>query len=399
MAVIVSGTTLWENAANLHSTLLRLTSGEVRKSESEHREQVDHLRRQIAALENKNNEILKYFEVIAIVEKEKKEQIRSYKQQINETKKEIERLRSFEIEVFDTSRSQIDRSAADAFEMDYFDRLREENEKLEWKNRRLVSDNYNIRRKLENAEDQSLFFDEYRSEDLNIVLRTKAFSTPELNDAYDQASDVGKSAIISELERRALRVTGVIAELQEKMQYDSDYNVRVVVSRGHNGELSAEFSEDTRGFIAETIEPIVLTETDIQTTMLVGVGLSGANLVIAPKQMIWEVIPDGTENTFSWTVTPKREGTLQMFIDVRNKISIGDKTVELQVRQFPKVITVSVDVWTRLGRIIAGTESAISTAQKFGIVLAALFGFGGIGTFYAGIRAWRKHLGTRTHSS
>lgn len=138
-----------------------------------------------------------------------------------------------------------------------------------------------------------------------------------------------------------------------------------------------------------TLEPTPLDEKT-QTTSHVGVRLSGAGFKIDPAGTVWQTIPDGGSYTFEWLVTPTNEKASQLMVSVLNKVVLGDAEIVIEAQNFPQAITVTVDVWTRIGRFFTGVDAAIGTAKNIGIGVAALFGFGGIGALYAAIRTFRK---------
>ncbi|MEP3430187.1 MAG: hypothetical protein ABJN98_15995 [Roseibium sp.] len=215
-------------------------------------------------------------------------------------------------------------------------------------------------------------------------------SRTDLIKAYPAADSVDQALILKELLSRAQRATTVTGELFPDMVYDTEHNASLTVSRATFGQATAEVSANTRTLMQDTIEPIVLEATNTQTTSRIGAELVGAGFEIEPPGITWRTIPDGLEDTFTWKVVPKREGDLQLLVVLRNEITIGEETLSLAVNQFPKSITVSVGFWTKVGRVFTGVDTAVGTAKNIDIAVAALFGFGSLGAFYAGLNAWRK---------
>lgn len=212
----------------------------------------------------------------------------------------------------------------------------------------------------------------------------------ELLKAYPGADSVQRAAITKELLSRAQRTTKVVGEFFPDMTFGEEHNAFLTISRGTRGQEVVEISPSAQGLMSKTVEPMVLEATNTQTTSVIGAELVGAGFEVAPKSIVWRTIPDGMEDTFTWVVTPEREGDLQLLVVLRQKIEIGEETLNLPVNQFPKLITVSVGFWTKFGRIFSGVDTAVGTAKNIGVTVAALFGFGGLGAFYAGISAWRK---------
>ena len=219
----------------------------------------------------------------------------------------------------------------------------------------------------------------------DLVALYKAGQTFKANDGVLQSND-----ILNEIIRRQQSATTVVGELFPDMTYDTEHNALLTVARGTRAQAKVELSEMSRSMMADTMEPVVIEKTETKSSRRVGAELMGAGFEIEPKGIVWRTIPDGREDTFTWKVTPKREGDLQLFVILRNEIIVGDETVDLPVGHFPKSITVSVGFWTKFGRFFAGVDTAVGTAKNIGVAVAALFGFGGIGAFYAGISAWRK---------
>ncbi|CTQ53563.1 hypothetical protein LP7551_02087 [Roseibium album] len=197
--------------------------------------------------------------------------------------------------------------------------------------------------------------------------------------------------VLEEFKRRQQRSTTVVGEIFPDMVYETEHNAFLTVARGRAGQKDVGLSADAMALHDATNEPVLIEETNTQTTARVGAQLIGAGFKIEPSVIIWRTIPDGMEDTFTWAVTPKKEGDLQLLVVLRNELHIGAETLNLPVSRFPKSITVSVGFWTKFGRFFSGVDTAVGTAKNIGISIAALFGFGGIGAFYAGIRAWRKH--------
>lgn len=221
----------------------------------------------------------------------------------------------------------------------------------------------------------------------------KTMSRDALINAYETGSSAQRSLVINELKRRAQRATEINTEYHDNMLVGTTYNVRVIITRGIQGQLEVNASESAVTFMTDTIEPTAERVIDTETTMEVGVKLSGAGITADPKNLVWTLIPDGGEKTLSWLVTPIEEGNVQMLVEVVNKVDIGSQSIELEARNFPQPVTVSTDIWTKIGRFFSGVDTAVNTAQSIGMAIAALLGFGGIGALYAGIR---KIFGRRT---
>lgn len=207
---------------------------------------------------------------------------------------------------------------------------------------------------------------------------------------FTSANSEQRAIIIDEIEKREQRVTNITAELFPNMEFDTEHNAFVTVSRGRTGDKSVSVSPRAAQTFKATLEPTIINVVDAATTDQVGAKLIGANFNIEPSKTQWRYIPDGGEDKFSWIVTPKKEGNLQITIVLRNKLSIGDTVLDLPVNEFPRTVTVSVDVWTNIGRTLAGAETAIATAQNVGLTAVGLFGFGSIGAAWAAFNALRR---------
>ncbi|MEJ8474477.1 hypothetical protein [Roseibium algae] len=215
-------------------------------------------------------------------------------------------------------------------------------------------------------------------------------STSQLAAKFATSGSAEQSEIIDLIKLRDQRVTRVSGEFFPDMAYEEEHNAFITVSRGRLGDSEAPASENTQLFTAGTMEPTAFEVKNTKTTNLIGAQLVGANFEFTPSEIQWRYVLDGGEDTFNWVVKPKKEGNLQLTVVLKNKLRIGDTELVLPVSQFPKNVTVSVDIWTKLGRLTTGAETAIDKAQKIGLGLAALFGFGSIGGAWAAIGAWRK---------
>jgi len=215
-------------------------------------------------------------------------------------------------------------------------------------------------------------------------------STSRLDDIYEHAESWLKAAIVDEIKLRQQRITHVTGEYFPDMNYEKEHNAHIYITRGHFGDVRPSASATAQEMAKQTAEPTGFEIENTATTNVIGAQLTGANFDIEPKDIIWRFIEDGGTDTFSWKITPRQEGLLQLTVILRNKITIAGRELDLPVSRFPRTVTVSVDVWTKIGRAVTGTETAIGHAQKIGMGLAALFGFGSIGAAWAAIGVVRK---------
>lgn len=204
-------------------------------------------------------------------------------------------------------------------------------------------------------------------------------SLMELGKRHAQADAAGRAAILEEVQRRELRVTEISGEFFPDMVLDSPHNAFIYVSRGKKGDAVAATGPAAAMSISATMEPVTLVPVQTETSSTIGARLHGAGFDIEPKEMIWRQVPDGQEETFLWVVTPRKEGQLQLTIDLRQKLIFGGETIERPVRSFPKTIAVSADLFTRIGRAVGGVSVALDTANKIGVAIATLLGIAGIG--------------------
>ncbi|SUB01574.1 Uncharacterised protein [Pannonibacter phragmitetus] len=216
-------------------------------------------------------------------------------------------------------------------------------------------------------------------EDLILPQDLTRLSLTELGKRHAQADAAGRAAILEEVQRRELRVTEVSGEFFPDMVLDSPHDAFIYVSRGKKGDTVAATGPAAAMSIGATMEPVTLAPVQTETSSTIGVQLRGAGFDIEPKEMIWRQVPDGQEETFLWVVTPRKEGQLQLTIDLRQKLIFGGETIERPVRSFPKTIAVSADLFTRIGRAVGGVSVALDTANKIGVAIAAFLGIAGIG--------------------
>lgn len=221
----------------------------------------------------------------------------------------------------------------------------------------------------------------------------ETMSNMELARHFKEASGEDQATIIKVMKARDQRATAVAGEFFPEMVLANEHNAYIRVARALAGQAEAVPSDVMRSEMAVTAEPTTFAVENTETTNRVGARLFGANFAFEPQETQWAYIPDGEEHTFTWKVTPKSEGNQQITVILENKLIFGDQEVTLPVRQFPKTITVTVDIWTWIGRVAAGADTAASTAKNIGIVIASLsgllaaLGIGGSGLAFA---RWRK---------
>ncbi|PTW53895.1 hypothetical protein C8N35_11515 [Breoghania corrubedonensis] len=221
----------------------------------------------------------------------------------------------------------------------------------------------------------------------------ETMSNMELARHFKEATGEDQATIIKVIKARDQRATAVAGEFFPEMVLANEHNAYIRVTRAIAGQAEAVPSELMRSEMAVTAEPTTFAVENTETTNRVGARLFGANFAFEPQETQWAYIPDGEEHTFTWKVTPKSEGNQQITVILENKLIFGDQEVTLPVRQFPKTITVTVDIWTWIGRVAAGADTAASTAKNIGIVIAlmgsllAALGIGGSGVALA---RWRK---------
>ncbi|MBO6759292.1 MAG: hypothetical protein JJ902_23415 [Roseibium sp.] len=215
-------------------------------------------------------------------------------------------------------------------------------------------------------------------------------SDSDLAKLYQNSTSGRRAEILNILRERNQRATTVSGEFFPDMEYKEEHNAFITIARSRAGDDVATLSESASEMSATTLEPDAFDPVETETTNKVGVQLTGANFKIEPPEIRWYTIPDGYEETVSWVVTPEKEGNLQLMVVLRNKLEVGDTELDLPVRRFPKTVTVSVDIWTQIGRAVSGVETAVDTAQKIGVAIAAVMGFGSVGAAWAAIGAWRR---------
>ncbi|MCV0424084.1 MAG: hypothetical protein K5905_01295 [Roseibium sp.] len=223
--------------------------------------------------------------------------------------------------------------------------------------------------------------------DPQLLRNLQMSSLGELATLYRDAPSNIRKAILEEVESREQRVTSVTGEFFPDMQHNKEHNAFITVTRGLIGETSVAPSQTAEGLMRQTAEPETIDVPDTRTTPEVGIKLSGAGFTIEPEGFVWRTIPDGEEDTFEWTVRPDDENASQLLVSVRNKVVFGDQEISLKVDEFPKSITVTVDFWTRAGRVM----SAIGEFAKSTQGLLSLLGVGSVGA----ILAWFRRKGKK----
>ena len=231
--------------------------------------------------------------------------------------------------------------------------------------------------------------------DPQLLRNLQLSSLSKLAALYKDAPGNIRKAILEEVESREQRVTSVTGEFFPDMEHNKEHNTFITVTRGLVGETSVERSQTAQQLQNETAEPETIDVPNTRTTPEVGIKLSGAGFTIEPEGFVWRTIPDGEEDTFEWTVRPDDENASQLLVSVRNKVVFGDQEISLKVDEFPKTITVTVDIWTRIGRFMAAVGDFAKSTQG----LLGLLGVGSIGAIVTWLRRKGKKRPANTNNS
>lgn len=205
---------------------------------------------------------------------------------------------------------------------------------------------------------------------------------------YPNIDGEQQTAILEELLKRDSRATTITGEFNTAMIADARHNAFVLVTRGRLGQDSSGTAPELVEFANKTTSPEAFKVTDTRTTQEVGVKLLGADFEIEPAGMIWKTIPDGHYATYDWIVTPKTEGqNKEIYIEVVQRISIGEKEIVLPVKRFPQAIEISADFGTLAWRFLTNTQSFLEAVEKVLLLIVAILGVGGIGALWSWIKS------------
>ncbi|MBN8181004.1 hypothetical protein [Roseibium aggregatum] len=220
-------------------------------------------------------------------------------------------------------------------------------------------------------------------------------SYAQLVDLFPNADGEQSSAIVDELLKRESRATTITGDFETQMTHEEPHTAFVLVTRGRKGEETVEQDEVLQDFADATDAPEAFKVADTRTTNEVGIRLHGADFEIAPKEMIWKIIPDGHYASYDWTVVPTKEGNNKsLFIEVEQRLRIGDVTRELRVDQFPQKVEISPSLQKRFWNYLANIQTFTEAMQTILVAVAAILGLGGIGALWSWIKG-RLGFGNR----
>ncbi|MBB4302984.1 hypothetical protein GGD81_002022 [Rhodobium orientis] len=204
------------------------------------------------------------------------------------------------------------------------------------------------------------------------------------------AAITDRDALIADAARRAERPAKITLEIVSEMWIGETYDAHLTIGRGTGSDAAGET------FRAATPEPDALS-ADVAATPDVGAALSGSGFTVDPEGLTWVTVPEGRSDVISWTVTPAAEGRKTLKLTVRQRITVGEETIEIPVESFPRAVSVHVDLVTRIGATLGAVDK---TTGKVKSIYEAVIGFGGaftalgvIGGVISGFAAWiRKKI-------
>ncbi|MCW2306163.1 hypothetical protein [Rhodobium gokarnense] len=199
-----------------------------------------------------------------------------------------------------------------------------------------------------------------------------------------------RDALIADAAKRAERPARITLEILSEMWIGETYDAHLTIGRGAEGIAAGGT------FRAATPEPEALS-ADVAAAPDVGAALSGSGFAVEPEAVTWVTVPLGRSDVISWKVTPGATGARTLTLTVRQRIAVGEETIEIPVESFPRAITVHVDLVTRIGTTLGAVDA---TTGKMKSIYEAVIGFGGaftalgfIGGLLSGFAAWiRKKI-------